>query len=571
VICTATEGCEENESCVEGACVADGCDADLDCTATSATPKCNLDTGACVECLGEGDCESNESCSGNVCVPDAVDPSAQIAAVRAAATTAGTTEATGLNLPVQGAFVSYVKAADAAFGNSDPAGFVLQAVQSGPAIFVAVDPATTTPALVVGDKVNLTVTAVKTASGALLYATAIDGLSRVSQGNSLTGFVQDVGGADLLTALADYDYELVRASATIAGDFSGGGTGHSKAQITTAGVTTANAKVVVRLPTTLKDSLGLVSGCSLTVNGFMWHYNDTAQLSAYSASEISGVTCPAVKVVSASATTATAVAVTFDRDILASSVNVDSFIIDPTLTISAVAVVGKVVTLTTSAQTAGTSYTVVADTTITDLAGRPVGVEDTATFTGFDAGAGSSAQVVISQVYGGGGNTGATYKTDFVELHNRTNAAVTLDGWSLQYTSATGSTWGNTNLALTGSIPAGGYFLIKLAGGATGVELPAFDLAGSINMSGSAGKVALVNSTTALTGNCPTTGIIDFVGFGTTADCSEGSAPAPKPADNASSIVRGGNGCTDTDNNANDFASAAAAPRTLATTALVCE
>ncbi|MEQ1530867.1 MAG: hypothetical protein ABL925_16240, partial [Methylococcales bacterium] len=30
-----------------------------------------------------------------------------------------------------------------------------------------------------------------------------------------------------------------------------------------------------------------------------------------------------------------------------------------------------------------------------------------------------SPNIVISQVYGGGGNTGATYKNDFIELFNR--------------------------------------------------------------------------------------------------------------------------------------------------------
>ena len=34
------------------------------------------------------------------------------------------------------------------------------------------------------------------------------------------------------------------------------------------------------------------------------------------------------------------------------------------------------------------------------------------------------AQVVISQVYGGGGNSGATLKNDFIEIFNRGSAAV---------------------------------------------------------------------------------------------------------------------------------------------------
>jgi len=36
----------------------------------------------------------------------------------------------------------------------------------------------------------------------------------------------------------------------------------------------------------------------------------------------------------------------------------------------------------------------------------------------------SHAAMVISQVYGGGGNSGATYKNDFVELFNNGTSAV---------------------------------------------------------------------------------------------------------------------------------------------------
>ena len=50
-----------------------------------------------------------------------------------------------------------------------------------------------------------------------------------------------------------------------------------------------------------------------------------------------------------------------------------------------------------------------------------------------------SADIVISQVYGGGGNTGAPYTNDFIELFNRGTTTVSLSGWSVQYASATGT------------------------------------------------------------------------------------------------------------------------------------
>ena len=70
-----------------------------------------------------------------------------------------------------------------------------------------------------------------------------------------------------------------------------------------------------------------------------------------------------------------------------------------------------------------------------------------------------SSGIVVNEVYGGGGNSGATYKNDFIELRNRGTAPVSVDGWSAQYHAATGTgAWQAT--PLTGSIPAGGIYLV---------------------------------------------------------------------------------------------------------------
>ena len=172
------------------------------------------------------------------------------------------------------------------------------------------------------------------------------------------------------------------------------------------------------------------------------------------------------------------------------------------------------------------------------------------------------AQVVISQVYGGGGNSGATLKNDFIELRNNGPTAVDLTGWSVQYASSTGTTWnGRTNLS--GSIPAGGFYLIQQAQGAGGtVDLPTPDATGTIAMAGTAGKVALSRSTTALTGACPTAdaNMVDFVGFGSAANCFEGSAPTGTLS-NTTAALRGGDGSIDTNNNGADLAVGAPNPR----------
>jgi predicted extracellular nuclease len=173
------------------------------------------------------------------------------------------------------------------------------------------------------------------------------------------------------------------------------------------------------------------------------------------------------------------------------------------------------------------------------------------------------AQVVISQVYGGGGNSGATFKNDFIELFNRGSAAVNVTGWSVQYGAAAGSTWQVTNLS--GLIQPGQYYLVQEAQGAGGTTpLPTPDATGTISMAAGAGKVALVNTTTALAGTgCPfAAGVQDFVGFGPTANCSE-TAPTPAPG-NTTAVLRAGLGCTDTDNNSTDFVAGTPNPRNTA-------
>lgn len=181
-----------------------------------------------------------------------------------------------------------------------------------------------------------------------------------------------------------------------------------------------------------------------------------------------------------------------------------------------------------------------------------------------------SDHVVISQVYGGGGNTGATYQNDYVELYNPSAMTFNLNGWSVQYASTAG-TFGapSTITPLAGSIAPGEYYLVKLAsGGAVGLALPPANVEGAANLSASNGKVALVNNTEALTdGASPCTlsdpNLVDFVGFGT-ANCREGAANAPAGS-NTAAILRNSNGAADTNQNADDFTAGAPNPRRTAT------
>jgi hypothetical protein len=179
----------------------------------------------------------------------------------------------------------------------------------------------------------------------------------------------------------------------------------------------------------------------------------------------------------------------------------------------------------------------------------------------------SASGIVISQVYGGGGNTGATLKNDFIEVFNAGSAATSLAGWSVQYASATGTTWQQTDL--TGTLAPGQYLLVQEAAGAGGTtDLPPPDATGSIAMSATTGKVALVNSTTALAGSCPA-GLVDLVGYGATANCFEGSAPAPGLG-NTTAALRANGGCTDTDANATDLSGNTPTPRNTASPLNAC-
>ncbi|MCK8493340.1 lamin tail domain-containing protein [Spirosoma sp. RP8] len=175
-------------------------------------------------------------------------------------------------------------------------------------------------------------------------------------------------------------------------------------------------------------------------------------------------------------------------------------------------------------------------------------------------------QIVISQVYGGGGNAGAPYKNDFIELFNRGTAAVNLDGWSVQYAASGGTSWQATRLS--GTIQPGGYYLVQ-EGAGTNTTLPGLpmpDATGGINMSGTAGKVALVKATSVLSGSCPV--VNDFVGFGTATNCSE-TAPTANLT-NSTAAVRAGNGCTDTGNNSADFTIGTPSPRNSASPTNLC-
>jgi predicted extracellular nuclease len=179
------------------------------------------------------------------------------------------------------------------------------------------------------------------------------------------------------------------------------------------------------------------------------------------------------------------------------------------------------------------------------------------------AGYGASADaLVISQVYGGGGNSGASYTNDFIELFNDSAAAFDLDGLSVQYASAAGASWQAT--VLSGLLAPYGYYLIAEDTGSAGdgALLPTPDVTGDINLSAANGKVALSDGTDPFTTDCPGASVLDLVGYGT-ANCFEGTAATGGLSSTVAALRLAG-GLTDSNDNVSDFALLTPSPRNSA-------
>jgi predicted extracellular nuclease len=194
----------------------------------------------------------------------------------------------------------------------------------------------------------------------------------------------------------------------------------------------------------------------------------------------------------------------------------------------------------------------------------------------------ASPDLVISQVYGGGGNTGAPLPADYIEIFNRGTDSAPLGGKSLQYASATGTGNLGANATQLTELPdvtlaPGHYFLVQEAPNT--VTLPGADFAdtSAINLAAGAGKVALATGTSSLGCNgtpnaCDAAAqerIVDLVGYGN-ANFFEGSGAAPT-ASNTASVSRAGNGCQDSDDNAADFTAGAPTPRNSSLPRVFCE
>lgn len=184
----------------------------------------------------------------------------------------------------------------------------------------------------------------------------------------------------------------------------------------------------------------------------------------------------------------------------------------------------------------------------------------------------NNTHAIISQIYAAGGNSGAVLNADYVEIFNPTGSTLTLNNYSIQYASASGTTIATvTTLPATITLAPGQYYLIAATPGTNGAALPvAADVANTnIAFGASAGKVALVSSTAKLSAACNTSDptVVDFVAYGSGTNCALGSA-APAPSTTLADVRT--NVCTITNNSGTEFLALAPAPHNSSSTPFVC-
>lgn len=395
--------------------------------------------------------------------------SAQIAAVLAAA--AGPSD-----LPIEGALVTYVRPAI----GTDVAGFFLQADREGPAIFVAVDPASLTPAAMVGQRVDLRATDLSDTmtNQGRREVLAITGWTVTSEGNDVSALVQDATSIDLVTMLDAYRYELITTDFEIRGLFRTAGPGYSQITVDTPGVTGSDA-ISLRVPDTLVAALDLEPGCTYTLDGTpLWSFQAAAQLTAFDASEVTLARCDPPRPTHADALNERTVVVRFDRVLDAASVMASGaqFTIESStladIPVTAASAGPMYVVLTTSADlTAGTFYTVRVASSVLDSAGNAVPAGSMVMFEGY------APHLVINEIdYDQVGSDNA----EFVELHNPGLTAIPLSGvtfYVIDVVADVASVRGMVDLvpnsASVTSLAPGGYLLVLSSNSSALTGIPA--------------------------------------------------------------------------------------------------
>lgn len=182
----------------------------------------------------------------------------------------------------------------------------------------------------------------------------------------------------------------------------------------------------------------------------------------------------------------------------------------------------------------------------------------------------TSSSLVISQLYLGTGEGNTVPRNQYIELFNLGTTTVSLQGWSLQYAQETANAW--TPYPLSGSIAPGQYYLIRAGSTGGTAALPQPDFTINLSLPLSVGKLALTNDSIALDTGCPSTDtakVIDRLGWGTSS-CFEGSRLVQPDVLDLQAHLRKAGGCTESDNNFQDFVRVTPLPRNTSSAGNLC-
>ncbi|HEY0194349.1 MAG TPA: DNA/RNA non-specific endonuclease, partial [Kofleriaceae bacterium] len=273
---------------------------------------------------------------------------------------------------------------------------------------------------------------------------AITGYVRSATGADVGALTQDLSAAtDVVSNIDHYDSELVTITGQLVGALSSGGSGFQRVSIATAGLA-GNTNYQLRVPADVVDSIDMVQPCQFTVSRVpMGQYQAQAQIAAFRAADIQLRACPTPAIVSTVAISSTSLVLTFSRNIQPASVlaNGSQFTFDHQLTATHAAVSGRTITLTTSAQTGSTAYTLTIASTVVDKAGGAV-TPGSAGFAGFGSTTQSGAQLSVHTTLGIPGPLSATAPSDnfasikplYVGSYNGTRRVPNWISWELNTT-----------------------------------------------------------------------------------------------------------------------------------------
>ncbi len=218
----------------------------------------------------------------------------------------------------------------------------------------------------------------------------------------------------------------------------------------------------------------------------------------------------------------------------------------------------------------------------TSTESAPLSTQEQLSTSNVSANAGEG--LVISQLYGGAGQSGALFNRDFVEIFNRSQKAASLKGLSVHYAGSASDFVLAGRLPDSAVIPPGGYYVVGFAGGQSGADLRVDGAGLFVNILPQNGKVALVRDVIEDSGDAAAqllgcggsdagaciknARIVDLLGYGVSSD-HEGSTAAPTPS-LTKALLRKGAGCIDSSSNAVDFELGTPAPRTAESARHVC-